>query len=140
MAALQWRSPRCSRAAVLAKPPGPSSPHRRRKDQLIEQLRQPIRIHIEADVVDGPFTENLLVDTDAIGTVVEVVGDRRAAPPNVQRQLHASARPRKPGVVEVGRHRYGARGGSELSCTGTRHLEECTEGFSASAPVYSLGE
>lgn len=110
------------RARVLTKPPGPRPPYRRWKDELIEQLGQPIRIDIEADVVGGPFTEHLLVDAGSVSTVFEVVGDRRPAPPNVQGQLHPPARLGQGRIVEVGRHGYRACGGPEFLCACARHL------------------
>ena len=48
-----------------------------------QRSRSCVGLDVVADVVLGAFAEHLLVDARSVGSVVEVVADRRAAPANV---------------------------------------------------------
>jgi hypothetical protein len=77
---------------MTPKPVDPCSPDRRRQYELIEEIAQLLAVHVEADVVLGPLAEHLLVNPCTVGTGVEVIGDRRAAPTDVQGKLDPAAR------------------------------------------------
>lgn len=76
--------------AVTLEPIGPCPPHGWGQHQLAPELAQPIGVDVETHIVQRALPEDLLVDASPIGPVVEVVGDRCAAPANVERQLDAT--------------------------------------------------
>jgi hypothetical protein len=65
----------------------PRPPHFRGQHQFSEELDELTNLDVEPNVVLGVFATNLLIDTDAIGSLGEVVGDGRIAPSNMERQL-----------------------------------------------------
>ena len=69
------------------KPVCPGPPHCRGQHQFVEKLDELTNPDVEPNVVLGAFTKNLLIDTDAVGSLPEVVGDRRIAPSNMERQF-----------------------------------------------------
>jgi len=72
-------------AAVGASLPRPASPWG--QHQFVDEPDELVNIDVESNVVLGAFAQNLLIDTDAVGSLPEVVGDRRIAPSNMERQL-----------------------------------------------------
>jgi hypothetical protein len=63
--------------------PGPS--HGRGQHELVEEFDELVNIDVEPNVVLGAFAKNLLIDTEAVGSLPEVVGDGRIAPSNMER-------------------------------------------------------
>ena len=60
--------------------PRPSSPWR--QHEFVEELDELTNLDVEPDIILGALAKNLLIDTDAVGSLPEVVGDRRIAPSN----------------------------------------------------------
>ena len=86
---------------VALEPAFPSVTDRRRKDQLVPQLNKLIGIDVELHVVLDPLSEHLLIDAGSVGSVGEVVDDRRSAPANMERELNSTSRLDDRWVVQV---------------------------------------
>ncbi len=76
---------------MAVEPARPRAPDRRRENELVPEFAQPVGLDVVADFVFGSFADDLPVDACAARAVVEVVGDRRAAPADVEWQLDLSA-------------------------------------------------
>ena len=86
---------------MAPEPVFPGLTHRRWKDEFVPELNELVRIDVEPYVVLDPLTEHLFVDTGSIGSVGQVVGDRRSAPANMERKLNSPGHLANRWVVQV---------------------------------------
>ena len=70
---LKWIQHSSSTALRLLNQAGPGTTNRRRQNKFVPEFAQLIDVYEEPDVLLGPFSENLLVHTDAVRPDPEVV-------------------------------------------------------------------
>jgi len=65
------------------------------KTSSFQRSRNSSPSNVEASIVVALFAEDLFVDAGSVGTPIEIVGDRRAVPANVEGKLLSTARLRE---------------------------------------------
>jgi hypothetical protein len=58
------------------------------KDKFPPEIKKLVCVYVPADVIIGPFPEDLLIDPRPVFPPRKVVQDGRSAPPNVEAELH----------------------------------------------------
>jgi hypothetical protein len=91
-------------ATMPREPRRPRRADRGWKHELIPHHQQLARTNVQADLVLGPLPQHLLLHTDPVGTIIQVVHQRRPAPADVQRKLEATVRPGGRRRVEITRN------------------------------------
>ena len=61
------------------------------KDKFPPEIKKLVCVYVPADVIVGPFPEDLLIDARPVFPPPKVVQDGRSAPPNVEGELHHPA-------------------------------------------------
>ena len=79
-------------------------------------------VDVEPNVVLCTFAKILLIDADAVGSLLEVVGDRRIATSNVERQLAHARCLHHRRIVDILWDRDWAGGRSEPWIASPRHI------------------
>lgn len=121
------RAEQLSAVGMPPEPTVPRAPDGWRQHELVEDLTQLIDVHVEADVVLVALAENLLVDADPVGALVEVVAHRRTASADVEGQLDHSARLRHGRAVHVLGHYHRPSRGPKIRGACLRHpAGQCT--------------
>lgn len=108
---------------MLPEPSDPAPSDLGRKHQPIPKSEKLVDLDVEPDIVVGPLPENLLVDARPIDRVVQVIGERGAAPTNVMGQLDLARGLDQVSVIDVVRNGDRPRRRSKLRGPCTCHCQ-----------------
>jgi hypothetical protein len=106
---------------VTFKPICPGPPNRRRQNKVIPEVEKSINVDKAADVLFGAFSKHLFIHTGSICSISQVVGERGAAPSDVEWQLDLAGCPFEIGILDVIRDRHRARCRPEGQTSGASH-------------------
>jgi hypothetical protein len=116
-------------ATVGPQPTGPRVSDGGWEDELFPEVQKLVCVDVVPNVILGAFSQDLLVDSCTIGSIVEVVDHRCAAPPDVERQRDPPSRLRMSGHIEIGRDGHRSGCGSKRGASCGRHPDQCMPQF-----------
>jgi hypothetical protein len=129
---------------VTLEPSCPSLPNCRGENDAIPKVEEHVNVYEVTDVLLSAFSQYLFVDTGSVRSISQVVGERGAAPSNVEWQLHLAGRLCASRFFNIIGNGNGPRCGTEGQTSSAHHawilrLRHCLAGslfeFSSSEEV-----